>query len=167
MGLKIVYDEVKIFEEIRVDLAIHDKNIRLEMDKIGEEAEKQIKDIIKDGKVRPQEGEPTTLEDNMKLEKFENGWGLGNIAILDKVAKYWRAINFGSSHMVGKKMPPYFTPGKTQPSSDNFREGRVNYNGSKGQGGGVVVTKAIQPMNFISRTIKIVSEKFNKLRVRK
>ena len=167
MGLRIEYDTGKIFEEIKVEIALIDKNIKSQVDKIGEEAEKEIKDIIKDSKVRPQAGEPTTLEDNMKLEKFENGWGIGNIAILDKVAKYWRAINYGSSHMVGKKMPPYFTPGKTQPSSDNFREGRVNYGGSKGKGGGVVVTKAIQPMNFISRTVKVISEKFNKLRLKK
>lgn len=120
---------------------------------LGKETAEKMREIINQNKVRPQAGEPKTLEKNIDVEFFDAGdrygWGVGNIEKLNTNAKYWRAVNYGSSHMVGKKMPMgQFNPGNPQPQSQNTGDGRW-------QGGNFVatVTKPIPAMNYIEKTV--------------
>ena len=60
-------------------------------------------------------------------------------------------------------MPPYFTPDLTEANKALFRQGRVNYNGSKGDKG-PIVKNAIQAINYIERAVFWLSNKFDSLR---
>ena len=89
--------------EILKDIKDFDKTIKQDLDRLGPETLKVIKDYVHDSKVRPQAGEPTNLENALEVEFFSdgNGWGVGDIEKLTKEAPGWAALNWGSSHMVG------------------------------------------------------------------
>ena len=80
--------------------------------------------------------------------------GVGKISFLDENAKYWKAINYGSSHMVGRRMPfGTFAPGLATPDAGSFRTGR--FYAGQSQGGSMyspVVKRPIQAHNYIERT---------------
>jgi len=153
------------FAKMRTYFKLLDTQARTETKALGNQTPAKMKSIIRSNKVRPQEGQQSKLENAIDVEHFERvtevGWGVGNISRLNSEAPHWKAINYGSSHMVGKNMPPLFTPGLTRPDSSKFREGRVNYGGRKGTGGGVPVTKPIPPMNYIQKTINFVNRQLN------
>ena len=118
-----------------------------------------MRDTIDQDKVRPQADEPTTLEDTIQAEYFDDGgWGVGDMDQLDENAPYWLAVNYGSDHMVGKIVPQgAFAPGNPEPDPNNFREGRWK----KGQGKHLFVVKnPIPAMNYIEKTINWLQEKF-------
>lgn len=142
--------------------------IKKKLDELGNRTAQQMIQIIQDNKVRPQNGEPMSLEKNINCEHFSDGWGVGNIDELNEKVGYWAAVNWGSSHMVGKRVPSgYFSPGKPNPSPDAFRQGRWNVNelpssgmrggntGFEGEGNAhwsFIVNKPIPPMNYIEKT---------------
>ena len=138
---------------------------KYESKKLGNDTADFMKKTINENKVRPQDGAPTKLENSIDVTHNADGsWGVGEIDKMNEEAPHWRAVNFGSNHMVGKAMPPYFNPDKTEPSSEKFREGRVDYNGKKGTGGGVTVTKPIPAMNYVEKTIEFVKSRIESLR---
>lgn len=116
--------------------------------------EKVIQDNIDAGKKRPSGS--SQLSKAFFAEKIDDkSWGVGKIAFLNQVAKYWQVINFGSTHMVGRHLPKgVFNPGEPAPNSAFFRTGRfekgANYNGEQYS---PIVTKPIPPSNYIERTI--------------
>lgn len=157
-----------IFKEIKESIDVHEKNIRLRLQKLAPETKKKMHDVIKENKVRPQAGEPANLEDNIDVEFYpaETGWGVGEISRLNKNAKHWRATNYGSSHMVGKQLPPgIFDPGNAKPDAGSFRTGRFKKGMSKdGSTYAPIVKKEIPAMNFITKTVNFVRRKINKLK---
>lgn len=135
---------------------------------LGEQAEKVMQAKIQEKKVRPQAGEPTSLENAIKVEYFDFGedfgWGVGNIEVLNKEAPYWGAVNYGSAHMVGKRLPKgIFEPGMAKPNSESQRAGRWKKGMSKDGGSySPIVTKPIPAMKYIERTIVWVGRQFKK-----
>ena len=163
MPIKIKFDDGDSFKEIQVSINQHETDIREQVSEAGDETAQKMKEIIDSSKVRPQAGEPTELEDAIDVEHFsDGGWGVGNIQKLDEKAKYWRAVNFGSAHMVGKLVPRgQFEPGEPEPNPENSRQGRWK----AGQGNHMFLVKnPIPPMNFIEKTINFVKEKFNSIK---
>ena len=158
----------KIFTEIKESINVHEQNVRLKVKNLGSSTVKKMKVIIKGNKVRPQAGEPTILENNIDVEFYsdDTGWGVGEIAKLDKNAKHWRAINYGSKHLVGKHLPPgIFEPGTASPDQGSFRAGRFKEGMSKdGSSYSPIIKKEILPMNYITKTINFVRREINKLK---
>ena len=130
---------------------------------LGNRTASSMRQTIRDKKVRPQAGEPTELENNITVEHFETpdeiGWGVGDIDRLNSNVKYWRAVNYGSAHMVGKRLPRgKFSPGTDRPESNSFRAGRWK----KGEGKySPIIKKPIQPMNYIETTVNFVRGQIN------
>lgn len=153
--------------EILEDVKLDQEKLRNQADQLGIETVQQLHAIIDEGRVRPQ-GDSKTLQNNLIVEFFETGWGIGDIDKLNVNAPFWAALNFGSSHMVGKKLPPgSFAPGVPNPTSSDFRKGRWQ----KGQAGSLggklfspIVTKPIQPTNYIEKTVFWLSNKFKQLK---
>ena len=120
---------------------------------LGHKTRNKIIDIIKINKKRPQAGEPETLENAIEMEEFIQpasiGFGIGNINKLEEEAPYYLAINYGSAHLVGKRLPSgYFSPGEGKPSSSSFRGGRWKVGGDYS----ALIKNAIPPMNYIEKT---------------
>ena len=164
--LRIAYKTSISFREIIKKIDIKSKKVESEIMKLGIDTAEKMKSTIKKNKVRPQAGEPTKLENSIDMEKIQEGnnivgWGVGNIDKMDREAPGWKAVNFGSSHMVGKHLPVGgFAPGEVKPSPDNFREGRWK------KGGGnysPIVTKPIPPMNYVEKTIHWLSGAIDKI----
>jgi hypothetical protein len=156
-----------LFDNFIKDLDATDESIKKQLDDIGYETAEKMIEIIDDNKVRPQADDPKTLEANINTETFEDGFGVGDIQALNENAPYWPAINWGSSHMVGKRVPNgYFSPGQPNPTPDAFRQGRWNTGqdqggmaggntGFAGSGKGhwsFIVNQPIPPMNYIEKT---------------
>ena len=152
--------------EILTEVKALEADVKKEMDLIGEETALQMKRIINESKVRPQSDEPTDLENAIQFEKFENGWGVGAIEELRQKAPGWAAINFGSTHLVGKHLPTgTFNPGEPAPNDSFFRAGRWKKGESyNGESYSPLITRPIPPMNYIEKTLNWLSNKINSLR---
>lgn len=51
-----------------------------------------------------------TIDYNEYHDAMGYGWGIGDIATLNKVSKHWAIINYGGMHpQAGKKVPGYFS----------------------------------------------------------
>jgi hypothetical protein len=149
--------------ELINDVKKDDELIKMNVNALAQDTAFKMKEIITENKVRPQAGDPTDLENAISVDYFENGWGVGDIEILNKSLgkNAWAAINWGSFHLIGKHLPPgEFVPGKAEPSKENFRQGRWKRPGAYSP----IVTKPIPAMNYIEKTIFWLSEKFNALK---
>lgn len=140
----------------RIFKIINKKNKRLKriLLNLGIATANKMKETIKSNKKRPQAGEPTTLENNIQFENLSYGqalaWGVGNINKLNRYAPYWRAVNYGSSHMVGRFLPiGQFAPGNPIPNQASFRQGRWKAGGGNYP---ALVQRPIPPMNYIETT---------------
>ena len=146
-----------ILKEVKADLAI----TKEELNQLGSDTASKMIEFIQQNKVRPQNGEPQDLESHINTEFFEDGWGVGDIDLLNDNAPYWAAVNWGSDHMVGKRVPAgFFEPGNPIPDPSSFRQGRWNVDTLGGglSGGGLgqgrkhysfIVLNAIPAMNYI------------------
>lgn len=135
---------------------------------LGNRTASSMRQTIRDKKVRPQAGEPTELENNITVEHFETpdeiGWGVGDIDRLNTNAKYWRAVNYGSNHLVGKFLPPgIFSPGNAKPNRKYSGEGRwkKGETDSDGRTWTAEITKPIPAMNYIETTVTFVRGQIN------
>lgn len=138
-----------------------------EINKLGHDTAEKMKETISAGKVRPQVGEPTTLENAIEVEYFgdKEGWGVGNIDKLNDSVNYWKAVNYGSSHMVGKHLPlGVFDPGEPAPNNVAFRKGRWKKGDSyDGKSYSPIVKNPIPPMNYIEKTVNWLQNELNNL----
>jgi hypothetical protein len=158
--IKVNFRAVRGFSEAIKNIQGKQLTVRQHIKNLGEKTAEKMKAVIKENKVRPQAGEPTTLEDTITVEHFETangfGWGVGNIDKLNQEAIYWKAVNYGSSHMVGKWLPPgAFRPGTAKPSSSEVKS---PHGGTgrwfKGEGNwSKPVTRSIPAMNYIEKTV--------------
>lgn len=163
--LKIEFLGEQGLKELQESLRADDQGLRKQVKDLGPQTAEQMKAIIKDNKVRPQAGEPTTLEDNIDVEFFESdrGWGVGDIEKLKKNAPHWRAVNFGSNHLVGKKLPLGLfepDPENGRPNDTYFREGRWKIPGPFS----ALIKRPIPAMNYIEKTVSFVRKKINEIR---
>jgi hypothetical protein len=122
---------------------------------LGIETQEKFRQLIKASKKRPGGG---NLESKIQVEYFVDGvsWGVGNIDLLDKEAPYWKAINWGSSHAVGKVVGGgIFEPGNPKPDGASFRQGRFIKGASDSDGNqyAFTVKKPIKAINFLERTV--------------
>ena len=152
MAIQIKFFDGDGFKDIQASVNQHEEKVRKEISDLGDDTAQKMRDTIDQGKVRPQADEPTTLEENIQCEHFtDGGWGVGDIDALNEQAPYWRAVNFGSFHMVGKKVPlGAFNPGDPEPNQESNREGRWK----KGQGKHLFTVKnPIPATNYIEKTV--------------
>ncbi|KKN22921.1 hypothetical protein LCGC14_0910310 [marine sediment metagenome] len=166
MTLRISYKTNITFKEIAKQIEAKSKKVEAEIMKLGVNTAEEMKSIIKRSKVRPQAGQPTRLEDSINMEIISEGantigWGVGNISKMDSQAPYWKAVNFGSSHLVGKEFFGFFSPGEERPDIGHFREGR--FFEQKEFGWKMLIKNPIQPMNYIERTVHWLSGAFSKI----
>jgi len=124
---------------------------------------KMMRQIIQENKVRPQAGEPATLENAINVDHFpEGGWGVGKISTLNAEAPYWRVINYGGYVPPSTRNYPNlkgkFEPGEERPDPSNFRAGRFK----KGYYP-IDPKKAIPAMNYIEKTSFWVEKELNRL----
>lgn len=151
-------------KEVIKKLELKEKRLRDAFLKLGKATAAKMKSIIEENKVRPQAGEAKTLERSIKSTRIGGnskklfGWGVGEIKNLPK---YWAAVNWGSRHLLGKKLPPgKFSPGRGRPSEDNFRKGRWKV----GQGNFTArIKRPIPASNYIEKTAFWLNNVFDKL----
>jgi len=160
--LKMTFLFERQFKEIKELINVHEKNIKLQLKNLGDKTPGKMKTTIQSNKKRPQAGEPTNLENNIDVEHFSNGWGVGNVAKLNKNAKHWAATNYGSNHLVGKTIHGQFEPGNPKPSSNDSRTGRLK----KGWYS-VHIKNPIPAMNYIEKTVNFVRRQINNIRMGK
>jgi hypothetical protein len=159
---------LNLFDTFIKDIDVSDKEIQKKLNDIGKETADKMIEIIDDNKVRPQSDEPLDLEAHINCELFDGGFGVGDIEDLNENVGYWAAVNFGSSHMVGRRVPSgMFSPGEPAPSSDDFREGRWKP-GEELAGAGkkhwsFLVTKPIPAMNYVEKTATWLDNRLDKL----
>lgn len=154
-------DPSTLFDEILADVKVDNAQIKKQVLALGALTTTMMLAIIVANKKRPQNGEELSLENHIKTEFFEGGWGVGAIEELKENAPYWAAVNWGSSHMVGKRVPNgAFSPVKEQPDQAFFRQDRW----VKGKGHySYVVKRPIPAMNYIEKTIFWLSDAIIKM----
>lgn len=152
MPVKIKFFGSEGFKEINEFIERHEKSIRANLKSLGDKTAAEMKNTISSSKVRPQAGEPTDLEDNINVEHFpDKGWGVGDINQLNEKVKYWRAVNFGSKHLVGTETHGHFEPGEPKPNPEEFRKGRLKKGFYK-----IRIQNEIPAMNYIQRTVNFL-----------
>lgn len=168
MPIRTTYDTGDAFDDIKESVEAHERHIKAQIRDLGAKTVQKMKDVIKANKKRPQAGEPTTLEDLIDVEYFADGsgWGVGDIQLLNQKFPGWRAVNFGSRHMVGRMLPMGLfnpDPDDGRPNDANFRKGRWK----AGQGTfTAVVKRPIPAMNYIQKTVNFVRRQVNNIRLR-
>ncbi len=118
--------------------------------KLAQETQDQMRQAIVANIKRP--GSMGDLVRAINVERNGNEVGVGRVALLPP---YWRAVNYGSSHMVGKQMPVGgFVPGPSEPLRSAFREGRFYVGFTPGIRGSYapIVKMPIPAMNYIEKT---------------
>lgn len=126
-----------------------------QLERIARDTETLIKRKINESIGRA--GSTGNLANNMFAEPILNGWGIGNIRILNERAPYWRHVNFGSvaigaSH--NHRVPQgAFSPGNPQPTA-----GGSGARWNTGQGEfSFVPGNPIAPLNYIAKTLAEVN----------
>jgi hypothetical protein len=90
------------------------------------------------------------------------GVGIGDLSVLNQVADaqgraYWRAQEFGSSHLVGRVLPGFFQPGASLPDASQSRKHPVFE--VTGEGGLMEIRNPIPERAFL-RTGAVEAEVF-------
>jgi hypothetical protein len=133
-------------------------------------AERAIVEEIKRTRVRPPTsgwnqmfegytpaGARKTLEEGIKAEPMLMGAvGIGSIKELDSVVgtdgkPYWRAQEYGSTHLVGRTIGGLFQPGGVFPSQQEFRKQGVFV---VGPGGPMHIQRPIVARGFITHGVE-------------
>lgn len=125
------------------------------------EAQKLVVGFIKATQVRPDppgKAPGRRLQENivcrpLKFSAPGGAVGIGEISALDRVADaqgraYWRAQEFGSSHLVGRMLIGAFEPGGAAPSSADFRKHPL-FVVRQNEGYGTVIQRPIPERAFL------------------
>lgn len=146
-----------IVKEVKFDLTLIQDKLRL----LGYDCADQMVAIIIQNKKRPQNGEDLDLENHIGIVyNNENGWGVGDIDELNSDAPYWAAVNWGSNHMVGRRVPGgSFSPINEKPELDFFRQDRWVTGGRFS----FIVKNEIPAMNYIEKTIFWLEQKIDEI----
>lgn len=146
-------------KQIMIEAEKASKRLKVESEKIGMETAQEIRNIIEQNTKRP--GSTGKLRDSVDFEPLPDGWGVGNIAKMNSQVPYWRAQNYGSSHIVGLKLPKGgFTPGEAKPNSDSFRAGRWQTGAGEFH---AKIKKPIPAMNYVQKGINWCITRFERL----
>ena len=110
---------------------------KMQVRALGIETRDKFREIIRMSKKSPSRG---NLEKLIEVEYFVDGvsWGVGNIALLDKEAPYWKAVNWGHKGYTIRAKNKKFLRFKD-------KEGKIIYRKE-------IHNHAIHPMNFLERT---------------
>jgi len=154
-------------EELFLELEKEWINFQRQAILMGKSLHTFVKEYIKNHAKRP--GYRGKIANTINFKSFikskKIGFGIGEISVLDeKTDRAWRAVNWGSSHMVGKKLPVgYFRPGKAKPDRAHFREGRWYSTGGVMSKYTPIVKMPIPPMYFVEALITRAKEAVDKL----
>jgi hypothetical protein len=116
---------------------------------IATESARTMREKVSEGVTRAES--TGNLANSIQAERISEGvYGVGNIGILNQNAPYWGAINYGSSHLLGVRVPTgFFQPGNSAPVT-----GGSGQRWQPAQGGfSFIVGKPINPMSYIEKTI--------------
>jgi len=126
---------------------------------MSEATVKEIRNKIAESIQRP--GSTGNLASSFFSEKTADGYGIGNIDYLNQKSSYWHWLEYGIAQS-GRKIPPmstgYFDPGQAEPMQSEFRTGRFQYTGDYANAYLLNPKRAIEPHNFISKTIARIAE---------
>ena len=172
--VNVIISGVKIDDEIRSFITTTNQRAKNDTFNLGKKTLKFITNYIESNRKRPKGINSLLLMTiNQTYEEFDLGdtWGfsLGDISTLNMRAPYWRAINYGSNHIVGRKVPTgQFIPGQPKPMPSQFRRGRWETIGGGGYQFGFetysfVPKKGIPPMNYIQNTFNYVVAEIDKM----
>jgi len=131
---------------------------------LAEEHKKQLDIAVEDSRERSLKPVGKHLSDQIQVEKIrENnsvGYGVGNVAVLNKEAPWWVWLNFGKAG-TGRTIPPgtkenpritgHFVPG----TKGIFTKGQPKFPMNP--------KKAIKAHNFIERSLGIMLSKVREL----
>jgi|WetSurSiteA1Bulk_404760.scaffolds.fasta_scaffold01837_2 hypothetical protein len=151
-------------EQLEQEIELQFISIKNGIQALALETQKQMQQNIVNNIHRPDS--TGNLVRAITVEYFENGAGIGNIEYLKQFAPYWAALNYGSSHLVGKWLPSgIFRPGTAIPTMTAFREGRWRVGeGSDGSLGEEFYTARIKnpiiAINYIEKTANWLSTVF-------
>ena len=121
---------------------------------------KELDKSIEDTRERTMKPVGDHLKDQIQVEKIDNGYGVGNIAVLNVKAKWWRWLNYGIAG-TGRRIPPgtkdnpkitgHFVPG----TKGIFTKGQPKFP--------IDPKKAIKAHNFIEKALGQILGKINQL----
>ena len=132
---------------------------------LAEEHKKQLDIAVEDSRERSLKPVGKHLSDQIQIEKItggegSKGYGVGNIAVLNKEAPWWAWLNFGKAG-TGRTIPPgtkdnpritgHFVPG----TKGIFTKGQPKFPMNP--------KKAIKAHNFIERSLGIMLSKVREL----
>jgi len=141
-------------------------DFQLEVRELGMECYNHIKENIKSKLKRPNSTNNLINSITYKdlLGTGQVGFAIGDINTLDEKAKYWRAVNWGSSHMVGRHLPRgFFRPGKSKPDRAEFRKGRWYSSEGRMSKYSPIVKMPIPPMYFVESLHYFARERIGSL----
>jgi len=143
-------------------------DFQLEVRELGMECYDHIKKNIKGKLKRPNSTNNliNSITYNDLLGSGQVGFAIGNINVLDEKAKYWRAVNWGSRHLVDNRKhmkKGFFRPGKAKPDRAEFRKGRWYTSGGKMSKYRPLVKMPIPPMYFVESLHYFAREKIGSL----
>ena len=121
---------------------------------------KELDKSIEDTRERTMKPVGDHLKDQIQVEKIDNGYGVGNISVLNIKAKWWRWLNYGIAG-TGRRIPPgtkdnpkitgHFVPG----TKGIFTKGQPKFP--------IDPKKAIKAHNFIEKALGQILGKINQL----
>ena len=121
---------------------------------------KELDKSIEDTRERTMKPVGDHLKDQIHVEKIDNGYGVGNISVLNIKAKWWRWINYGIAG-TGRRIPPgtkdnpritgHFVPG----TKGIFTKGQPKFP--------IDPKKAIKAHNFIEKSLGVMISKVREL----
>ena len=121
---------------------------------------KELDKSIEDTRERTMKPVGDHLKDQIHVEKIDNGYGVGNISVLNIKAKWWRWINYGIAG-TGRRIPPgtkdnpritgHFVPG----TKGIFTKGQPKFP--------IDPKKPIKAHNFIEKALGIMLSKVKEL----
>jgi len=154
-------------KELLLDLENQWFEFQAETLDVGKSLHNFVKEYIKNHAKRPgykgKIADAISYDESIEMGKIS--FAIGDIAQLDeKTDRAWRAVNWGSSHMVGRKLPVgYFRLGQAKPDRSHFREGRWYSTGGMMSKYAPYVKIPIPPMYFVEELIKEGKKQINKL----
>jgi len=146
-------------EELQQEIDFKFITIKNGIKSLGFATQDYMRKVIADNTKRP--GSTGNLANSIKCEVADVKGETVGVGKISELAVYWAAINFGSNHIMNLRLPPgTFQPGVPRPTSQDFRRGRWQVGQYGSLGGSLyspLITKPIQPMNYVEKTANWLS----------
>ena len=120
--IKLTVKNKQVFDEIIVQVEQDVKDFKSQLMNLDREVLEFMRDYINSRKTRDDKITANTgkLEEALDVDEkydreLEFGWGIGDEDKLKKEAAHFAALNYGSDHIIGMKVPGEFPSGRPVP----------------------------------------------------